>query len=122
MMVSGRRAQDRHRVFADIKLFADTKRFDRIMRELYPEDARAIVDTGLKLMIVAGPSLRRLRRTIDRRRHPRAVRSAGRQRGPRSIRAIDQNTRNAALHRFALSWPDDGALPGQSCVAPAARQ
>jgi hypothetical protein len=29
--------------------------------------------------------------------------------------------RNATLHRFALSWQDDGAQPGQSCASPGAR-
>ena len=58
-------------------LFADIKGSTELMEELDPEEARAIIDPALKLMIDAVASLRRLRGAIDRRRHLRAVRRAG---------------------------------------------
>ena len=57
-------------------LFADIKGSTELMEDLDPEEARAIVDPALKLMIDAVASLRRLRRAIHRRRHLRAVRRA----------------------------------------------
>ena len=59
-------------------LFADIKGSTELMEELDPEEARAIVDPALKLMIEAVAPLRRLYRTVDGRWHLRAVRGAGR--------------------------------------------
>ena len=69
-------------------LFADIKGSTELMRDLDPEEARAIIDPALKLMIDAVASLRRLRRAIDRRRHLCAVRRAGRTRGPSAAGAV----------------------------------
>ena len=69
-------------------LFADIKGSMELMEDLDPEEARAIVDPALKLMIDAVASLRRLRRAVHRRRHLRAVRRAGRARGPSAARAL----------------------------------
>ena len=69
-------------------LFADIKGSTELMEDLDPEEARAIIDPALKLMIDAVASLRRLCRAIDRRRHLRAVRRAGRARGPSAARAL----------------------------------
>jgi len=51
-------------------LFADIKGSTEMMEDLDPEQARAVIDP-------ARPSLRRLCRAVDRRRHLRAVRRAG---------------------------------------------
>jgi class 3 adenylate cyclase len=59
-------------------LFADIKRSMDLMEDLDPEEARAIVDPALKLMIGGGAPLWRLRRAIHWRRHPRPVRRTGR--------------------------------------------
>jgi len=46
-------------------LFADIKGSMELMEDLDPEEARAIVDPSLKLMIRLRPSLRRIYRPID---------------------------------------------------------
>jgi class 3 adenylate cyclase len=46
-------------------LFADIEGSSELMRDLYPQEARAIIDPPLKLMIDAAHR-RRLRRTIHR--------------------------------------------------------
>src|SRR5215467_8023609 len=55
-------------------LFADIKGSMDLIEDLDPEDARAIVDPALKLMMEA---VQRLRRAIHRRWHIRAVRCTG---------------------------------------------
>ena len=67
-------------------LFADIKGSTELMEELDPEEARAIIDPVLQLMIEAVHRYERLRRAIDRRRHLRAVRRARRARGPSAAR------------------------------------
>ena len=57
-------------------LFADIKGSTELMEDLDPEDARAMIDPALEADDGRGPSLRRLRRAIDRRRYLRAVRRA----------------------------------------------
>ena len=85
-----------------------------LMEDLDPEEARAIVDPALKLMIDAVASLRRLHRAIDRRRHLRAVRRAGRARGPSAARALrraaDAGGAEALLGQAARA---EGRLPIQ---------
>jgi hypothetical protein len=58
-------------------LFADIKGSMELMEHLDPEEARAIIDPALKLMIEAVP-LRWLYRAVDRRRHFCALRGAPR--------------------------------------------
>jgi hypothetical protein len=48
-------------------LFADIKGSTELMADLDPEEARAIIDPALKLMIEAVPALRRIRGAIDER-------------------------------------------------------
>ena len=90
-------------------LFADIKGSTELEQDLDPEEARAIVDPALKLMIDA---VRRYDGYIvqsHRRRHLRAVRRAGRARGPSAARAV---CRAADAGRVAT-------LFGASCARPA---
>ena len=89
-------------------LFADIKGSTELMEDLDPEEARAIIDPALKLMIDAVQSLRRLCRAIDRRRHLRAVRRAGRARGPSAARALCR----------AADAGGAETLLGESCARP----
>src|SRR5689334_12820369 len=57
-------------------LFADIKGSTELMRDLDPEEARAIIDPAAAYD-GSRSSLRRVRRAIHRRRHLRAVRRAG---------------------------------------------
>jgi len=59
-------------------LFADIKGSTELEQDLDPEEARAIVDPA-QADGRGGAPLRRFRRSIDRRRHFRDVRSAGRE-------------------------------------------
>ena len=59
-------------------LFADIKGSMDLMEDLDPEEARAIVDPALKLMMEAVHHYAGYRCAIDRRRNLRVVRRAGR--------------------------------------------
>ena len=59
-------------------LFADIKGSTELMEDLDPEEARAIIDPALRLMIDAAHRYDGYVVQIDRRRHLRAVRRAGR--------------------------------------------
>ena len=69
-------------------LFADIKGSTELEQDLDPEEARAIVDPALKLMIDAVHRYDGYVVQIDRRRHLRAVRCPGRARGPSAARAL----------------------------------
>ena len=94
-------------------LFADIKGSTELEQDLDPEEARAIIDPALKLMIDAVASLRRLRRAIDRRRHLRAVRRAGRARGPSAARAVCGLRMQEEIRRYADRQRAEGRAPIQ---------
>ena len=69
-------------------LFADIKGSMEMIENLDPEEARAIVDPALKLMIDAVAPLRRLRCPIDGRRNLRGVRRTNCARGSSAARVV----------------------------------
>ena len=89
-------------------LFADIKGSMELMEDLDPEEARAIVDPVLKLMMDAVPSLRRLRGAIDRRGYLRAVRGDGCARGPSATRLSSETSSRA---RCEADEKSKGSVP-----------
>ncbi len=69
-------------------LFADIKGSTELEQDLDPEEARAIVDPALKLMIDAVHRYDGYVVQSHRRRHLRALRRADRARGPSATRAV----------------------------------
>ena len=97
-------------------LFVDIINSTGLEQDLDPEEARAIIDPALGLMIELGAPLRRSCRAIDRRRHLRLVWSAGCSRRPSAAFALcrvaaagghSTPERSAALGG-ALADPDQG--------------
>src|SRR5262249_14002823 len=69
-------------------LFADIKGSTELEQDLDPEDARAIIDPALNFDDRRGSSLRRLYRSVHRRRHLRTVRRTRGARGPSPTRPL----------------------------------
>ena len=89
-------------------LFADIKGSTELEQDLDPEEARAIVDPALKLMIDAVRRYDGYIVQIDRRWHLRAVRRAGGARGPSATRAVcgapDAGGAETVLGTIARGW------------------
>ena len=95
-------------------LFADIKGSTELEQDLDPEEARAIIDPALKLMIEATRRYGGYIVQIDRGRHLRAVRSAGRARGSSTeISCTLPRRMQEEIRRYSERLRADGRAPIQ---------
>ena len=87
------------------------------MEDLDPEEARAIVDPALKLMIDAVRRYDGYIVQIHRRRHLRAVRRAGRARGPSAARALRRAADAGGAAALFRATARSGQLPIEAASA-----